>query len=233
MEWINKGMILAAGFGTRLRPITDKIPKALVEVGGVRLVEYGIYMFRKYGIDEIVINLHHMGNMIREFLGDGKRYGVKIAYSEEKEILGTAGGIRHALPLLGDSPFLVTNVDVIADVPIDRLILTHFSHRSVATLVVKRHEEGYTPISTKGGRVVAIGEGDRMYAGIQILEPSYISRIPDGRFLNLFVDILNPKEGVEIRAYDYEGFWRDAGDIKTLDILVSESSLLSEELSYL
>ncbi len=102
-------MILAAGFGTRLQPLTHTVPKALVPVAGRPLIEYGLLFLRSQGITEVVINLHHLGEKIRAALGDGSLYGVRIFYSVEENLLETGGGIKNAQPLLDDDTFVVVN----------------------------------------------------------------------------------------------------------------------------
>jgi MurNAc alpha-1-phosphate uridylyltransferase len=118
-------MILAAGRGERLRPLTDTIPKPLITVGNHRLVEYHIQALEQAGIRRVIINLAHLGRCIEDALGDGSSYGVEILYSREPEgALETAGGIHHALPLLGDAPFLVINGDIRCDHPLDSLAIS-------------------------------------------------------------------------------------------------------------
>ena len=119
-----KAMILAAGQGTRMRPLTNRIPKALLKVNGVCLIEHHLMRIRDAGITEVVINLGHLGTMIKETLKDGSSHGVRIAYSdEETQVLETAGGIINALPLLGDDPFFVVNADVYTDYAIHPMAL--------------------------------------------------------------------------------------------------------------
>jgi MurNAc alpha-1-phosphate uridylyltransferase len=122
-------MILAAGLGERLRPITDKIPKPLIKIAGKPLIEYHLQNLKSAGFNEVIINLSHLGEMIEKHLGDGSRFGLNIEYSHEGEQpLETAGGIIHALPLLGEKPFLVINSDIwcnhslsFANLPTDKL----------------------------------------------------------------------------------------------------------------
>lgn len=116
-------MILAAGRGARLRPLTDRLPKALIEVAGERLIERHLRRLVGAGVSEIVINLGWLGAAIREALGDGAAYGARIRYSDEGwPALETGGGLRRALPLLGDGPFLVINGDVWTDYPLSQLL---------------------------------------------------------------------------------------------------------------
>lgn len=107
-------MILAAGLGSRMRPLTDTLPKPLLEVKGKPLIVWHLEKLARNGFKEVVINIAHLGYMIPEYLGDGSKYGIKIFYSDEQEIgaLESAGGIKKALPLLGDKPFFVVNGDV-------------------------------------------------------------------------------------------------------------------------
>jgi len=109
-------MILAAGEGLRLRPLTETVPKALVEVGGRPLIDYALNAVRHSGVEDVVINLHHLGDRIRDHVGDGRRFGLRIAYSEERTLLGSGGGIRHARHLLGTGTFVTLNADTIIDI---------------------------------------------------------------------------------------------------------------------
>ena len=110
-----RGMILAAGLGTRLAPLTDKTPKPLIEIGGEPLIVRQILQLKEGGVSDIVINLHHLGEMIFNRVGNGGEYGVQIQYSWEKSLLETGGGIKNALPLLGKEPFIILNGDIYSD----------------------------------------------------------------------------------------------------------------------
>ena len=117
-----KVMLLAAGVGERMRPLTNHTPKPLLEVGGMPLIEHHIRRLAAIGLHELVINVSHLGQQIMDYCGDGERWGVSIAYSPEPTPLETAGGIIKALKLLGDSPFMVVNGDVWTDYPFERLV---------------------------------------------------------------------------------------------------------------
>ena len=110
-----KAMILAAGLGKRLRPLTLKIPKGLIEINQKALILYHLEKLKSIGIEEVVINLHYHGEMIKSFLGDGAFLGIQILYSEESEALETGGGIKKALPFFGAEPFICVNADVYTD----------------------------------------------------------------------------------------------------------------------
>lgn len=141
---MKRALIFAAGLGTRLKPITDTVPKALVEVGGEPLLQRIIMKLKKAGVEEIVINIHHFASQIVDFVKKNGSFGLKISFSDETDLLReTGGGIRHAAPLLGnDSPFIVHNVDIISNLSIESLITFHNSHtlplgvEPLATLVV-------------------------------------------------------------------------------------------------
>jgi NDP-sugar pyrophosphorylase family protein len=133
---ILRAMLLAAGRGTRLRPLTNTTPKPLLPVGDQRLIDFPLGVLRDGGITDVVINLHHLGDQIRNYVGDGSRWTLQVQYSEEPEILGTGGGMRHAASLLGDDPFVVLNADIIIDIDLRDVIATHANHPdTVATLV--------------------------------------------------------------------------------------------------
>ena len=131
-----KAMILAAGFGERMRPLTDHTPKPLLRVADVPLIDYHIRALAAAGFTELVINVSHLAQQIVEHCGDGSRWGLSIAYSREHEPLETAGGIHRALPLLGEQPFLVINADVWIDYPFDELMDYRFKSWESAHLVM-------------------------------------------------------------------------------------------------
>src|SRR5688500_17373995 len=118
-----RAMILAAGRGERMRPLTDHTPKPLLEAGGKTLIEHHLAGLKRAGFRDIVINLAWLGQRIRDYIGDGKKYGLNIQYSDEGEALETAGGILQALPLLGKEPFLIVNGDIWTDYPFQNLAI--------------------------------------------------------------------------------------------------------------
>jgi NDP-sugar pyrophosphorylase family protein len=176
-------MILAAGFGTRLRPLTNTVPKALVPVAGRPLIEYGLLLLKAYGITEVIINLHHLGDKIRAALGDGGVYGLHITYSPEDPILETGGGIKNAQPLLDGETFVVLNSDTIIDLDLSALQAFHLQNRATATLVLRPDPEaaryGILETDTSGrirrflGQPAAVSDplSPYMFTGLQMLEP--------------------------------------------------------------
>jgi len=205
-----KAMILAAGRGERMRPLTDEIPKPLLRVNGVPLIEYHLRALVRGGIRDIVINLAWMGARMRDFLGDGAKYGVKITYSDEgAEALETGGGIVRALPLLGDASFWLVNGDVFCDY--------HYSLRSLASGIVGHlvmvpnpsHNSG-GDFSLEHGTVIRPLANALTYSGIAVLHPDLFAGSVDGKFplaplLNAAID-----RGA-LSGEFFAGRWLDVG----------------------
>ena len=205
-----KAMILAAGRGERMRPLTEKLPKPMLEVGGHRLIEYHLAALVALGVRDVVINLSWQGERIRESLGDGTARGLTIRYSDEgPEPLGTGGGLFAALPLLGEAPFIVVNGDVWTDFPLRSLRLPP---ESVAHLVLvanpEHHPSGDFALAP-GGRVVE-GPDTLTFSGVSMLDP----RLFDGCVAGVFA--LKPLleralAAGRLSGQRYGGSWRDVG----------------------
>lgn len=177
-----KAMILAAGRGERMRPLTDAIPKPLLRVGEWRLIEYHLHSLARSDIREVVINVAHLAEQVRAALGDGQRYGVRITYSdEEPHALETGGGIHKALPLLGADPFLVVNGDLWTDYPLEPREL---AERELAHLVLvdnpPHHPEG--DFHLQGNRVLNTGRPRLTFAGIGYYRPELFADCRPGAF---------------------------------------------------
>lgn len=180
-----KAMILAAGVGSRLRPLTEEVPKALIEVGGRPLIEYALATLVRSQVREAIVNLHHHGSLIREHLGDGAGFGLRLRYSEEEPLLGSGGGIRKARAWLEGNDFATLNADTIIDLDLREVLPLHRSRRAIATLVLRKDAdmEAYGVIRTdEEDRVVQFldtpargctpGRGEAfMYTGVQVLSP--------------------------------------------------------------
>lgn len=137
-----KAMIFAAGLGSRLKPLTDTTPKALLPIAGKPMLEHIILKLKAAGFDEIVINIHHLGRQILDFLASRDNFGVKISISDEQDyLLDTGGGIKKAACFLeGDEPFLVHNVDILSNVDVRKLYDTHLQTKALATLLVSKRD---------------------------------------------------------------------------------------------
>ena len=203
-------MILAAGRGERMRPLTATLPKPMLEVGGHRLIEYHLASLLELGVRDVVINLSWQGERIRESLGDGRARGLSIRYSEEgTEPLGTGGGLFAALPLLGAAPFLVVNGDVWTDFPLRGLTLPPESLAHLVLVANPDHHPGGDFALAPGGRVVD-GADTLTFSGISILDP----RLFEGCAAGVFA--LKPLlEGAlaagRLTGQRYGGTWRDVG----------------------
>ncbi len=202
-------MILAAGRGERMRPLTDNLPKPLLEVGGHRLIEYHLAALAKHGISEIVINLSWMGSRIREALGD-RRHGLTIRYSEEGAVpLGTGGGLFAALPLLGAEPFLVVNGDVWCDLALQSL---KPPAASLAHLVLvdnpEHHPGGDFGLDASGG--IRPLPQRLTYSGISVLDPRLFEACEAGVFpLKPLLD--RAMEAGRLTGQRHTGTWTDVG----------------------
>ncbi len=191
-----RAMLLCAGLSTRLGAIGEALPKPLLPVCDFPILRYGVALLVGHGIRDIVINLHHKGELIREELGDGSALGARIRYSEEEELLETGGGLRVALPLLDpdgrDEPFLSMNGKLIFDLDIAAL-LEHVARdpEVLGTLVVRRVLNATSwgaikvvPDPGAGGRARVhdiLGEGEHMFTGVHVTRPSVVRRLPEGR----------------------------------------------------
>lgn len=221
-----KAMVLAAGLGTRMAPLTQKTPKPLIPLNGKPFLFYTLKYLAHYGIREIVINLHHLGDQIRAFLGDGSSHGVKIAYSEEPEILGTGGGIKKAEKLLGNQPFLVINSDLLTDIRLDQFIRFHFEKGGAASLVLREDPlvERYGAMEIDGSnrirRILGKGAGysgplrKRMFAGIHILDPAVLDAVPPGLFYSItdaYIDLVS--RNARLYGFETADYWADIGTL--------------------
>lgn len=174
-----RAMILAAGRGERMRPLTDHTPKPLLSVGGRPLIEHHLSRLADAGYREVIVNLAWLGDRIREALGDGSRFGLRIHYSSEPAgALETAGGIRHALPLLGDEPFLVVNGDIWCDHP----LTPYDPGAALAHLILvdnpPHHPQG--DFALRGGRVDIAGSPHLTFSGIGYYRPELFATLQDG-----------------------------------------------------
>lgn len=206
-----KAMILAAGLGKRMRPLTDNTPKPLLLISGKSLIVHHIERLVAAGFTELVINHAYLGQQIEQALGNGESFGADITYSPESAPLETGGGIVQALPLLGDKPFVLVNGDVWTDYPFARLL-----HRPIllAHLVMVKNPEhnsqGDFYLSGQGG-VTAAGDGQRLtFAGISVLDPKLFSGCSAKPF-PLRDPLLLAMSNQAVSGETYDGQWVDIG----------------------
>ena len=205
-----KAMILAAGRGERMRPLTDATPKPLLRVGGRCLIEYHLQALHRAGIREAVINLGHLGEQIQALLGDGQRYGLSIRYSHEGDhILDTGGGIHHALPMMGEEPFLVINGDIFTDFPFESL-----RGRAVAlahvVLVANPAHHPQGDFSLTGEQVHAEGTPRFTFSGIGVYRPVLFADCSAGVF-PLAPVLRGAMAAGQVSGEFYAGMWCDVG----------------------
>ena len=221
-----KAMILAAGRGERMRPLTDLLPKPLLPVAGKPLIQYHLEALSAAGLQDIVINHAWLGHLLPAHLGTGEQFGVTIQYSDEgSEGLETAGGIKKALPLLGDSPFVVVNGDVFCDYPYQQLgekLLADCLAHLVFVPNPPQHPNGDFGISASG---YAVAEATQCFtfSGIAIYRPEFFSTVAEGK-QKLAPYLRQAMQQGKVTAELYQGVWHDIGTVQRL----SELSLLLE-----
>jgi NDP-sugar pyrophosphorylase family protein len=226
-----RAMILAAGYGTRLWPLTIDRTKPAVPFMGRPLIGYVAEYLAGYGFDDIVVNLHHRPESVREALGDGSRFGVRFHYVEEPVILGTSGAIGNARALLDGDHFVVINGKLATDIDLSAALETHRRTRALATLVLRPNpaRERYSVVHASGGFVTGFGghpapesdkaaEGDAplMFTGIQILDPRVFEYIPPGVFSHSVTDVYVPAiaRGDRVAAHVAGGSWYELSTVR-------------------
>ncbi|WP_027962442.1 N-acetylmuramate alpha-1-phosphate uridylyltransferase MurU [Halomonas halodenitrificans] len=225
-----KAMILAAGLGTRMRPLTDHCPKPLLRVGGKPLIVHHLERLRAAGIRDVVINVSYRAEQIIEALGDGGDHGVRIAWSREATPLETGGGIQHALPMLGAAPFLLVNGDVWCD--LDPATLPALGDDELARLVLvdnpAHHPDGDFHLDA-AGRVHEQGEPSLTFAGISLLDPALVADEPPGAFA-LAPLLRRAMAAGRVAGHYHRDQWVDVGTPERLQKL--DETLTSNHLRY-
>lgn len=236
-----RAMLLAAGQGARLRPITDSVSKCMIPIGGKPLLEQNVAALRSYGVTDLVINLHHLPETVMNHFGDGESLGVRISYSLEPELLGTAGAVKKAEHFF-DGPFFVWYGDNLSTCRLDRLWKFHQSRRGVATIALHYRED-----PTQSG-IVGLDENDRVTrflekprpdqvfshwvnAGILVLERDALEAIPNGRAADfgrdIFPALLERDSAIfGYRMADDEGLWwiDTAEDLARVEVALGSES---------
>ncbi len=216
-----KAMILAAGRGERLRPLTDEIPKPLIKVAGKSLIEYHLHNLSNAGFKEIIINTAWLAKKIHQQLGDGSNYGVSIQYSDEGNALETAGGIINALPLLGDSPFLVVNGDIWCDFDFTTLPELNDSTQAHLVLVNNPAHNQDGDFALQDDLIKNTGESMHTYSGIGIYSPDFFLNQSSGS-VPLAPIIRNKCNDGLVSGQFYDGSWTDVGTLERLQELESQ-----------
>ena len=216
-----KALILAAGAGTRLRPLTNTCPKPMLPIAGWPLLEWTLGWLRRYGVEEAALNLHHLPEVVRAGLGDGARFGMKLRYAYEPELRGTAGAL-HNFPGFFDRPFFVIYGDLLLDIDLDDLSAFHRRRRALMTLALKHTEtprsQGMVEVDGRG-RVARFVEkpsdwdgGATANAGVYVCEPEVVAYVPPG-VSDFGHDIIPAllRAGAEVYARPLRGYLLDIG----------------------
>lgn len=214
-----KTMILAAGRGERLRPLTNTIPKPLLKAGSRSLIEHHLFQLAEKGIADVVINIAWLGEQIRQTLGNGEKYKLRISYSDEGEqALETAGGIMKALPLLGDGPFLVVNCDIWSDFDLSTLINSKIRGEAHLILVDNPEHNHKGDFALKDGYLQNTGAPMYTYSGIGIYTKQFFDGQPPGKTPLAPVIREKIKQHLVTGAI-HKGLWSDVGTIERLQTL--------------
>ena len=229
-----KAMILAAGRGERMRPLTDTLPKPLLRVGGKPLIVWHIENLVRAGFTQIVINHAHLGHLIEAVLGDGSQFGAHIHYSSEPEALETAGGITQALPLLGKDPFLVVNGDIYIDYDFSRAREIAMAMRANAELFAAYLVLANNPLHHAQGdfalahsKVKLSGKTMLTFTGIAVYQPDVFRDIAAGNKAKLAPLLKTLIEYDLVRGEHHRGTWVDVGTpqrLATLDRMLTSSA---------
>ncbi len=222
-----QAMILAAGVGSRLDPLTRNLPKPMVPIINKPVMEHILELLKKHGFTEVVMNLHHLGSCIKEYFGDGSKWGVKVHYSMEEDLLGTAGGVKRVSSFFKDT-FLVIGGDDLADLDLSRMIRYHEEKRAVATIALSLVEDpsqyGIAQLNERG-RITRFLEkpkdatifSNTANTGVYLFEPEILDLIPHGEFYDfgnhLFPKLLQLKK--PFYGYLTASYWSDVGHLES------------------
>jgi NDP-sugar pyrophosphorylase family protein len=229
-----KAMVLAAGLGTRLRPLTDDRPKALVEIGGRTLLDITLSRLRAHGIGEIIINVHHFADMILEYLEAQHNFGMRIEFSREEVLLDTGGGLKKAAWFFledskrRDEPFILHNVDVISTIDLDRMVQFHTERQALATLAVKERKASRYLLFDEHLQLCGRRAGGEPspellrasppaqelgFSGIHVISPRLLAMMTEEGVFSIITTYLRLASlGEKILAFRAdEDYWRDLG----------------------
>jgi mannose-1-phosphate guanylyltransferase len=239
-----KAMILAAGLGTRLRPLTDNKPKALVELGGRTLLEITLERLRSFGVSEVIVNVHHFADLVVEYLRANANFGLRIEVSREDLLLDTGGGLKRAawffLAGRSDTPFLLHNVDIVSAINLEEMAEAHRKSAALATLAVQKRSSSRQLLFDRQGRLCGRRAGREAadeiatpaenleplaFAGVHVISPRLLEKMTeDGVFSIIGTYLRLAREGERIRAFRADQYyWRDLG--KPEDLRQAEQDL--------
>lgn len=225
-----KAMILAAGLGTRLRPLTDDRPKALVEVAGQTLLEITLRRLARFGVRDVIVNVHHFADLVVEYLKANDNFGLRVEISREEVLLDTGGGLKKAAWFFSDSnePFILHNVDVISTIDLDGMVKSHRGNGAVATLAVQARETSRYLLFDEanrlcGRRAGAAGAAEMVrearettalaFSGVHVISPRMLALMEEQGVFSIITSYLRlAADGQQINAFHADEFyWRDLG----------------------
>jgi mannose-1-phosphate guanylyltransferase/mannose-1-phosphate guanylyltransferase/phosphomannomutase len=219
-------MVMAAGLGTRLRPLTYGIPKPLVPVANRPVMEHILMLLRRHGFGSVIANLHWFGDTIRDRFGDGSGLGIDLTYSHEEELLGTAGGVRNVAEFFGDEPFLVMAADALTDIDLAELRAAHEGNEGIATLAVKRVSEVSefgVVITDPEGRIQGFQEkpdpaealSDLASCMIYVLDPEIFDYFPPKPVVDFAREVFPAllEHDVPFHVHRIDAYWNDVGSL--------------------
>ncbi len=229
-----KAMILAAGVGSRLRPLTDDTPKGLIDVGGMPMIEHVIRRLKAAGVTEVVVNLFHLGDQIHAFLESRDNFGLRIQFTREVELLDTGGGLRNAAWFFDDGlPFFLHNVDVLSEIDLGGLYRSHRANNVLATLAVQRRPSSRLLLFDQEGRLCGretregvqwakapVSDVERLaFTGLHVIDPAIFPRMTESGVFPIMQTYLRlAGEGERIVACRVDGsYWQDIGSAEKLE----------------
>jgi MurNAc alpha-1-phosphate uridylyltransferase len=212
-----KAMLLAAGRGERLRPLTERLPKPLVEAGGRALIDWHLERLAAAGLRDVVVNVSHLAEQVMRHVGDGKRYGLRVAWSREAEPLETAGGIANARALLGDAPFLLVNSDIYCEYDFSRLKDLSLENRLAHVVLVPNPDHHREGDFTLQAGMVGNGAAPRYtYAGVALMSPQIVSGVRSGDKVPLGPLLRQAAGELRLSGELFTGRWTDVGTLARL-----------------
>jgi NDP-sugar pyrophosphorylase family protein len=232
-----KAMILAAGLGTRLRPLTDNKPKALVELGGRTLLEITLERLRSFGVSKVIVNVHHFPDLVAEYLQANANFGMRIAVSREAVLLDTGGGLKRAAWFFGedrsDEPFLLHNVDIVSTIDFKEMVDAHKKSGALTTLAVQERTSSRQLLFDQAGRLCGRRAGRDVadeiatpgkdlrplaFAGIHVISPRLLQMMTEDGVFSIIDSYLRlARDGERIQAFRADQYyWRDLGKLENL-----------------
>jgi mannose-1-phosphate guanylyltransferase len=226
---LSRAILLAAGLGTRLRPLTYEVPKPLVPVLGTPVMEHILRLLARHGFDDVISNVHYFPEQIQKRFGDGSEWGVHLRYSHEPELLGTAGGVRNVREHFGAETFLIISGDALTDIDLTALWEAHRAKGGIATLSLKRVDDPSqigVAIMNEDGRIQGFQEkpdpaealSDLGNCGIYVMEPEIFDYFPERPFVDWAQDVFPTllEQDVAFHGHEIGEYWNDIGNMKEL-----------------